>query len=154
MQLAKIAIRAQCVHTDCTLQIRVLIQNRIVNSQSGSVFRAAGWNGLKAGDAQAILQPKCTIFKSLFLFGIKELGQSVAGKLVAKYLKFNCTHFKSINSHLFPIKIKPVRKYAFSNHSFSNWLYFNREEVRINRLGVHTFFIQTFCKKFASNTLA
>ena len=58
------------------------------------------------------------------------MGQSVAGKLVAKYLKFNCTHFKSINSHLFPIKIKPVQKYAFYNPLFLNWLYLNRQYHR------------------------
>ena len=66
----------------------------------------------------AILQPKCTIFKSLFLFGIKELGQSVAGKLVAKYLKFNCTHFKSINSHLFLIKKASSKMSDFKRHIF------------------------------------
>jgi hypothetical protein len=43
------------------------------------------------------------IFKSLFLFRFKELGESVAGELVAKYLEKKCLHFKSLNSHLFPI---------------------------------------------------
>jgi hypothetical protein len=37
---------------------------------------------------------------------------------------------------------------------FLNWLHSYREEVRINRIGVHTFFLQTFCNKLASNTLA
>ena len=41
-----------------------------------------------------------TIFKLLFLFGIKELGQSVAGKLVAKCLKKKSTDSKSLNSPL------------------------------------------------------
>ena len=50
---------------------------------------------IKAGAEMACFAVFFTIFKLLFLFGIKELGQSVAGKLVAKYLKFNCTHFKS-----------------------------------------------------------
>ena len=44
-----------------------------------------------------------TIFKLLFLFRIKELGQSVAGKVVAKCLKKKSYYFKCLNSHLFPI---------------------------------------------------
>ena len=40
----------------------------------------------KAGGEMACFAVFFTIFKLLFLFGIKELGQSVAGKLVAKCL--------------------------------------------------------------------
>ena len=57
----------------------------------------------KAGREMACFAVFFTIFKLLFLFGIKELGQSVAGKLVAKCLKKKSTDSKSLNSHLFPI---------------------------------------------------
>lgn len=57
----------------------------------------------KAGGEMACFAVFFTIFKLLFLFGIKELGQSVAGKLVAKCLKKKSMDSKSLNSHLFPI---------------------------------------------------
>ena len=44
-------------------------------------------SAFKAGSEMACFAVFFTIFKLLFLFGIKELGQSVAGKLVAKCLK-------------------------------------------------------------------
>ena len=57
----------------------------------------------KAESEMAYFAVFFTIFKLLFLLRIKELGQSVAGKLVAKCLNKKSTYSKSINSHLLPI---------------------------------------------------
>ena len=52
----------------------------------------------KAGDELNTLQLKWPIWCSLFLFRIEELGQSVAGKVVAKCLNKKSTDSKSIKS--------------------------------------------------------
>ena len=77
-----------------------------VPSRNFFVFKKAkaiSTGPVKAEAQMAYFAVFFTIFKLLFLFRIKELGQSVAGEVVAKCLNKKSTDSKSLNSHLFPI---------------------------------------------------